>query len=142
MAQVKNGDTVRVHYTGKFDDGTLFDSSHEREPLEFTIGREQVIPGFEKAVIGMSPGESRNTTVPTDQAYGECREDMILEIDRDTFPKKIDPEIGHHLHLNQSNGETIIVTVIDVSESCVTLDANHPLAGKNLTYDIELLKIV
>ena len=142
MTQAKNGDKVRVHYTGKFDDGSVFDSSLEREPLEFTIGQNQVIPGFEEAIIGMSPGESINTTIPAYQAYGERREDLVLKVDRSRLPENIDPQVNQQLQINHPNGERLIVTVTEVSDTSVTLDANHPLAGKNLTFDIHLVKIL
>ena len=142
MAQAKTGDTVRVHYTGKLDDGRVFDSSLEQEPLEFTIGQDQVIPGFEKAVIGLSPGESTNTSIPTDQAYGERNEDQVMEIERSEFPDDIKLEINQQLQVNEPNGDDLIVTVMEISDSSVTLDANHPLAGHNLNFDIQLVEIL
>jgi len=142
MAQAKTGDIVRVHYTGKLEDGTVFDSSLEREPLEFTIGQKQMIPGFEEAITGMSLNESINTTIPADQAYGERREDLVLEVERDRFPEDIAPEVNQQLQFDKPNGEKIIVTITKVSDSNITLDANHPLAGKNLTFDIQLVEII
>ncbi|HDH96842.1 MAG TPA: peptidylprolyl isomerase [Proteobacteria bacterium] len=142
MAQAKEGDTVRVHYTGKLEDGTVFDSSVEREPLEFTIGEGQIIPGFEQAVIGMQPGEKKTVDVPPEKAYGPHREELVLEVERAKFPEHIDPQVGQQLQIPQPYGQAVIVTVTDVSETSVTLDANHPLAGKNLTFDIELIEIV
>ncbi len=142
MAQAKTGDIVKVHYTGKLDDGRVFDSSLEQEPLEFTIGQDQVIPGFEKAVIGLSPGESTNTSIPKDQAYGERDEGRIMEIERSEFPDDIKLEINQQLQVNEPNGDDIIVTVTEISDSSVTLDANHPLAGHNLNFDIQLVEIL
>ncbi|MDH5406408.1 MAG: peptidylprolyl isomerase [Candidatus Aminicenantes bacterium] len=142
MAQAKQGDTVKVHYTGKLDDGTVFDSSIKRDPLQFTIGEGKLILGFEQAVAGMKPGESKTTKVPADKAYGPHREEMLLEVNRNEFPEHLKPKAGEQLQVRQPNGQTIIVTVIDVSEANVKLDANHPLAGKDLTFDIQLIEIV
>ncbi|WP_292410200.1 MULTISPECIES: FKBP-type peptidyl-prolyl cis-trans isomerase [unclassified Methanoculleus] len=142
MAQVKEGDTVKVHYTGKLEDGTVFDSSNEREPLEFTIGNGQIISGFEQAVIGMTPGETKTATIPPEEAYGPHREDMTLTVDREQFPEDINPEPGQQLQIQQPDGKAAIVVVSDVSTSTVTLDANHPLAGKPLTFDIRLMDVV
>ncbi|KPL04127.1 MAG: peptidylprolyl isomerase [candidate division Zixibacteria bacterium SM23_73_2] len=142
MTKAKNGDRVKVHYTGKLDDGRVFDSSVKREPIEFIIGKGQVIPGFEKAVEGMNPGESKTTKVPPEKAYGPRREEMIVEVEREKIPAQLDPKVGQRLQLQQPDGRVIRVTVTDVSESSVTLDANHPLAGKELTFDIQLVEIV
>jgi len=142
MGEAKNGDTVRVHYTGKLEDGTVFDSSFERDPLQFTLGEGQVIPGFEQAVVGMNPGETRTTTVPSDQAYGPHREEMVLVADRDQLPDNFEPQVGQQLQVLQADGRAVVVKVSDVSESSVTLDANHPLAGQSLTFEIKLLDIV
>ena len=142
MAQVKNGDTVKVHYTGKFEDGTVFDSSINRDPLQFTIGEGRVIPGFEEAVVDMNPGESKTTKVPMNKAYGPYRKEMALEVDRNQFPADLKLEVGQRLQIPQAGGRTIIVTVTDLSTSSVTLDANHPWSGKDLTFDIHLLEIV
>jgi len=141
MAEAKQGDTVKVHYTGKFEDGTVFDSSTDRDPLQFTIGEGQIIPGFEQAVIGMNPGESKTVDVPSEKAYGPHREELVMEVDRAKFPEHIKPEVGQQLQIPQAQGQAIIVTVTNISESSVTLDANHPLAGKDLTFDIELVEI-
>ena len=142
MAEAKNGDTVKVHYTGKLEDGTVFDTSIERDPLQFTIGEGQVIPGFEQAVAGMNPGESKTTKVPEDKAYGPRRKEMVLVVDRNQFPVDLKPKVGQQLQSRQADGRTIRVTVTEVSESSVTLDANHPLAGKDLTFDVQLVEIV
>jgi len=142
MAQAKSGDTVRVHYTGKLDDGTVFGSSVGREPLEFTIGEGQIIPGFEQAVIGMNEGESKTVRVTADQAYGPRREEMMVEIDRSQVPAGLELEIGQMLQMQQPNGRMVRVIVANISETTVLLDANHPLAGKDLTFDIQLIQIV
>ncbi len=142
MAQAKQGDTVNVHYTGKLQDGTVFDSSRSRRPLQFTIGKGQVIAGFEQAVIGMNTGESKTTTIPVDQAYGRRRDDMIVTMRRDQLPPDLNPEVGQRLELTQMDDQTILVTVTDKTDTTMTLDANHPLAGKELTFDIELVGIV
>jgi FKBP-type peptidyl-prolyl cis-trans isomerase 2 len=142
MAEAKNGDTVRVHYTGKLDNGTVFGTSVERDPLEFTIGEEQIIPALEQAVVGMQPGESKTTKITADKAYGQHREEMVVVIGRDDLPANLEPEVGQHLQVVQADGKTVPVSVTDVSESSVTLDANHPLAGEDLTFDIELMEIV
>jgi FKBP-type peptidyl-prolyl cis-trans isomerase 2 len=142
MAQAKMGDTVKVHYTGKLEDGTVFDTSIDRDPLQFTIGEGELIPGFEQAVVGMNPGESKTTKVPADKAYGPHREEMVLVVDRNQFPVDLQPKVDQRLQIRQEDGRIIVVTVTDVSESSVTLDANHPLAGKDLTFDIRLIEIV
>jgi peptidylprolyl isomerase len=141
MAQAKNGDTVTVHYTGKLEDGTVFDSSADRDPLQFTLGEGLLIPGFEQAVLGMSPGESKTAAVSADQAYGPHREEMVVDIDRQEFPPHFQPEVGQQLQIPQSDGRITRLTVTDVSEQNVTLDANHPLAGRDLSFDIHLLEI-
>ncbi len=142
MVQAKDGDTVKVHYTGKLKDGTVFDTSIDRDPLQFTIGEGEIIPGFEEAIIGMSPGESRIAEVPADKAYGPHYEEMVLEVDRDEFPEHLEPEVGQQLQVRPADGRAIPVLVTDVSESSVTLDANHPLAREDLTFDILLVEIV
>ncbi|MGB7444469.1 MAG: peptidylprolyl isomerase [Coleofasciculaceae cyanobacterium] len=142
MVQAKAGNTVKIHYTGKLEDGTVFDSSIDREPLEFTISAGQVIPGFEQAVEGMSPGESKTEKIPMDQAYGPRRDDMVLEVNREQMPPEIQPEVGQHLQLQQPDGRAFPVVVKEISDSMVKLDANHPLAGENLTFDIKLVEIL
>ncbi len=141
MAQAKNGDTVTVHYTGKLEDGTVFDSSVDRDPLQFTLGEGLLIPGFEQAVLGMSPGELKTAEVSADQAYGPHREEMVVEIDRQEFPPHFQLEVGQQLQIPQSDGRMTRLIVTDISEQMVTLDANHPLAGRELTFDIHLLEI-
>lgn len=142
MAQAKYGDTVKVHYTGRLADGTVFDSSLDRDPLQFTIGEGHLIPGFQQAVIGMNPGESKTATIPADEAYGPHREEMVVVVDREQFPRHLRPQVGQQLEIHQADDRTIVVMVTDVTETSVTLDANHPLAGKDLTFEIELVEIV
>ncbi|MEM6752476.1 MAG: peptidylprolyl isomerase [Cyanobacteria bacterium P01_C01_bin.38] len=141
MAQAKAGDNVKVHYTGKLDDGTVFDSSVEREPLEFSLGSGNVIPGFEEAIVGMAPGESKTTQIPPEQAYGPTREELVITVEKEQIPTDLSVEVGQQLQISQNNGQVIPVIVTDVSDSKVTLDANHPLAGQQLTFDIELVEV-
>jgi peptidylprolyl isomerase len=140
MATAKAGDQVKVHYTGKLEDGSVFDSSRDGEPLAFTIGQREVIAGFENAIIGMTVGQSKTQPIPVDEAYGPRREDMVIRIDRQEIPKDIPLEVGQRLQMAQE-GHQMIVTVAEVSSDSVTLDANHPLAGQNLVFDIELIEI-
>jgi len=141
MTQAKYGDTVKVHYTGKLDDGTIFDSSFDSDPLEFTIGEGHVIQGFEQAVVGMDLNETKTVKIPVDKAYGPRRDDLIVVVNRSQLPADLKPEIGEQLEGRQPDGSIVVATVVDVSESSVTLDANHPLAGKDLTFDIQLVGI-
>jgi peptidylprolyl isomerase len=131
---------VKVHYTGTLDDGTVFDSSKEREPLEFTLGEGRVIPGFEAAVKDMEVGQSKTVTIPADEAYGQYRNDLLVPIEKRHLPKGLEPEIGQRLQMQKANGEMSIVTVTEVAEDKITIDANHPLAGKNLTFELELVE--
>jgi peptidylprolyl isomerase len=140
MTPAKKGDTVKVHYTGKLADGTVFDSSQGREPLEFTIGKGQVIPGFEEAVTGMSPGETKTAAIPKDKAYGDRHEEMVMEVPRDQIPADIEPAVGQKLQVGMQAGQPVMVTVTKVTESGIELDANPPLAGKDLVFDIELVE--
>ena len=142
MAQAKQGDKVQLHYMGKLQDGTIFDSSRERHPLQFTIGEGKVIAGFEQAVIGMKIGEHKTARIPMEQAYGPHREDMVVTMDRSKLPPGLNPKIGQRLEMTQVDDQTSLVTVIDATEATLTLDANHPLAGKELTFDIELIGIL
>ena len=141
MENVQSGSVVRVHYTGKLEDGTVFDSSEGREPLEFTLGSGQVISGFDQAVAGMSVGESRSARIPADEAYGPRREDLLLEVDRQQIPEGIDLAVGTQLQLQQSDGQAVPVTVTDLGSDSVTLDANHPLAGQDLIFELELVGV-
>ncbi|RMF56605.1 MAG: peptidylprolyl isomerase [Calditrichaeota bacterium] len=142
MGQAKTGDTVKVHYTGKLVDGTIFDSSENRAPLEFTIGDGQLIPGFEQAVIGMQPGETVTVTIAADDAYGQYNPVLVQEIGRDMLPEDLEPQVGQQLEATQGDGGRLIVTITEVSDDTITIDANHPLAGKDLVFDIQLVEIV
>lgn len=139
--KAKSGDTVKVHYTGRLEDGTVFDTSHGREPLEFTVGEGRVIEGFEKAVMGMDLNESKTVDIPADEAYGEYRDELLLEVDRGQFPKHVEPRVGLDLQIQEPGGVVFPVTVTRVTEATVTLDANHPLAGKALSFEIELVGV-
>ena len=141
MSEASQGNTVKVHYTGKLEDGTVFDSSRDRDPLEFQIGQGQIIPGFEEAVVGMSPGETKTTTVPAEKAYGERRDDMQSVVPKDRLPDDLEPEVGQTLQAKNEEGQVIPVRVVGVGDDEVTLDANHPLAGENLTFDIEVVEV-
>jgi peptidylprolyl isomerase len=141
MAQAKKGDTVKIHFTGKLEDGTVFGSTADREPLEFKLGEGKIIPGVEKAVEGMNVGESKTFEVPPEQAYGQHQAELVQEVSRDQFPKDVEPKIGQKFEVPQQEGLPMAVRVVNVSESTVTLDANHPLAGRDLTFDLELLEI-
>jgi len=142
IVQAKSGDTVRVHYTLKLDDGTIFDSSSGGDPMQFTIGEGQLIPGFEQAVIGMKLGEEKTVKIPSAEAYGPYRDELVKVIDRTEFPADIEPQVGQQLELELEDGRQVLVLVTEISESGVTLDANHPLAGKDLTFDIQLVDII
>jgi peptidylprolyl isomerase len=141
MSKAKNGDKVKVHYTGKLEDGTVFDSSKEREPLELTIGTGKVIPGFEKGVIGMERGGSKTVTVRPEEAYGSVRKELVAKVKKENLPENITPAIGEQLRLRQRDGNIVNVTITEIRGDTVTLDANHPLSGKTLIFDIELVEI-
>ena len=141
MSEAKSGDTVKVHYTGTFPDGTEFDSSRDHEPLEFTLGQGGMISGFESAVLGMSPGENKTVTIPCDQAYGERNEGMVQDVPRTAIPDEIELAKGMMLHAQGPEGQTLRFTVADFDEETVTVDGNHPLAGHDLVFDLELVEI-
>jgi FKBP-type peptidyl-prolyl cis-trans isomerase 2 len=143
MTAVKEGDTVKTHYTGKLEDGTVFDSSKDRgEPIQFTLGENQIIPGFEKAVVGMKPGQTKTETIPAEDAYGPRRDDLLMDVSKTQFPENVEPKPGQTLQVQTKDGQPTQVTVVDVKDEAVTLDANHPLAGKDLTFEIELVEIL
>jgi len=142
MTAVKSGDKVKVHYTGRLHDGTVFDTSAEGEPLEFQLGAGEIIPGFEQAVLGMSPGDAKKVDIPVEAAYGPRNEAMVIEVERGQFPTEFEPEVGQQFQLPQQNGQMTIVTVTAVSDGSVTLDGNHPLAGEHLAFEIELVEVL
>jgi peptidylprolyl isomerase len=141
MAQPRPGDKVKVHYTGRLDDGRVFDSSKDREPTELTVGEGRVIPSFEEALTGMEPGTERTVTIPAEEAYGPRRPALLVPVDRTEFPEHIRPEVGQQLQMRQGDDRVLQVTVAEVSDTQVTLDANHPLAGQNLTFDLQLVEV-
>lgn len=141
MTQAKAGDTVRIHYTGTLDDGSVFDSSDGREPLEFKLGSGQIIPGLDQAVTGMQAGEQKTVTIPHDQAYGPWQPQGRQEIPRDKIPDHIPLDPGTQLQMQTPDGKAVPVTVAEANDTTVVLDANHPLAGKDLTFAFELVAI-
>lgn len=141
MAEARSGSTVRVHYTGRLPDGTLLHSTRDGEPLRFTLGEGEVLPGLEEAVEGMTPGEQKTVWMTPDMAYGPHRDDLVLTVSRGRFPEHIQPEPGQRLQMRRQGEPTVIVTVVDVLEEDVLLDGNHPLAGQDVTFELELLEI-
>ncbi len=135
-----NGNMVKVHYTGTLGDGSVFDSSLQREPLQFKLGNGQVIPGFEEAVLGMQVGETKTVTIKADQAYGQKRAELIITLEKEKIPAELNPQIGDQLQMKQPDGAAVIVTVISINEKTITLDANHNLAGKDLTFELTLVE--
>jgi peptidylprolyl isomerase len=141
MAQIKQGDTVRVHYTGKLADGSVFDSSVGGEPLEFTVGSGQLIPGFEKAVTGLAAGEKTTAQIPSDEAYGPHSPEGVIEVPRGNIPAEIELSLGQQLQMQTQDGRPVPVVVVGIEEASIKVDANHPLAGKDLTFEIEVVSI-
>jgi peptidylprolyl isomerase len=142
MSDAKPGDTVRIHYTGTLSDGSTFDTSAGRDPLEFTLGSGQIIPGLERAIPGMTVGEKKTVEIPASDAYGDRNPDGIQSVPRDQVPEHIPLDPGTQLQVQTGDGRTLPVTVAEVTEETVVLDANHPLAGKDLTFEVELVEIV
>lgn len=141
MAAAKIGDKVKVHYEGSLADGTVFDSSRNREPFEFTLGENRVIEGFENAVVGMEVGDKKRVTVPPEEGYGLHRQELVIIVPRDRLPEDIEASIGMVLELHSDDGRTMSARIAELDEESVTLDANHPLAGETLTFEIELMEI-
>lgn len=141
MSQAKKGDTVKVHYTGKLNDGSVFDSSIDREPLEFELGGGNMIAGFDAAVQGMTIGDKKVANIPAAEAYGDKRDDMMVNVPKEQVPADLDPKVGQQLSVQQQDGSAIPVVVVDIKEEHIVLDANHPLAGQDLTFEIELVSI-
>jgi FKBP-type peptidyl-prolyl cis-trans isomerase 2 len=142
MAQVKNGDTVRVHYHGRLTDGTTFDSSEGRSPLEFKVGAGMVIKGFDDGVMDMVAGDKKTVNIPVNEAYGPKDPQMVMDFPKDRFPPEMVPEVGMQLNMTNGEGQNFPVIIVEVREDAVILDANHPLAGQDLVFDIELVEIV
>lgn len=141
MEQVKNGDTVKVHYHGRLEDGTTFDSSEGRDPLEFEVGAGNVIKGFDDGVLGMQKGEKKTIHIPAEDAYGPSVPENVIEFPRTQFPQDMQPETGMQLNLRSQDGQSFPVVITEVKDDVVILDANHPLAGKALIFDVEVVEI-
>jgi peptidylprolyl isomerase len=141
MQEAKNGSTVTVHYTGRLASGAVFDTSTEGEPLRFTLGEGNIIPGFERAVLGMKPGESATVTLEGPEAYGPHRPELVMKVERDRLPSDAAPEVGDRLEAQDGDGRRVPLIVVEVGEETVTVDANHPLAGQALTFEIEVVAV-
>ena len=141
MSQAKTGDTVRIHYTGTLEDGTEFDSSRGREPLEFALGSGQVIPGFDSAVEGMTIGDAKSVTIEPDQAYGARHDQLVQEVPKSALPEDLDATVGMQLQSQSPDGQVMMFVIAAVAEETITVDGNHPLAGQALNFDIELVGI-
>lgn len=141
MEQVKQGDKIKVHYTGSLDDGTVFDSSEGHGPLEFAVGSGQVIVGFDEAVTGMTIGEKKTVLIPSAKAYGEFNAELVMNVPLEHVPEDLKPEVGMRLEVGGAEGEVMPVTVVDITDEHIILDANPPLAGKDLTFALELVSI-
>ena len=137
----KPGDTVAVHYTGKLPDGSVFDTSQGRDPIQFVLGQRRVITGFDKAIAGMRPGEKKTAEIPSDDAYGPHRPELVIEFERERIPPDINANVGDELQVQTTGGKSMPAVVVEASEEAIMLDANHPLAGKDLTFDIELVDV-
>ncbi len=142
MVAIKEGDAIRIRYVGRLEDGTVFDSSENRPPLEFTVGEGEVIPGLEQGVIGMNPGETKTITIPSEFGYGHYVKERVFVMDRKKMPGNFNIEVGLRLQMYRADGMPIMVTVVNISENTLTMDCNHPLAGKTLIFDITLVEIV
>ncbi|MBW2029995.1 MAG: peptidylprolyl isomerase [Deltaproteobacteria bacterium] len=141
MSKVKSGDTVKIHYTGKLSDGEVFDDSREREPFEFTVGSGHVMPGIDKGVLGMETGDKKSLEIPPDDAFGPRREELVIEVEKAELPPEIAPAVGQRLQMRQPNGNFVDLIIVAADENTVTLDANHPLAGQTLFFDLELVEV-
>lgn len=141
MKEAQVGDLVRVHYTGKLMSGEVFDSSKDRDPLEFTLGNQELLAGFEEGVVGLKPGESKSVTLEPEEAFGDRREDLVLEVAKNEFPQHINPSVGLQLRLTNSSGDALTAVITEVGKESVTVDGNHPMAGQTVVFDIELLEI-
>ncbi len=139
---IEKGKTVKIHYTGTLDDGTKFDTSAGRDPLEFEMGAGMVIPGFEKGVADMEVGDKKTIHIPAEEAYGERRDDLVMQFERSQLPDGLEPEVGMGLQMQSAQGQPVPVTVTAVDEENITIDANHQLAGQNLNFELELVEVV
>ncbi|MFH2028790.1 MAG: peptidylprolyl isomerase [Nanoarchaeota archaeon] len=137
---IKKGDKIKVHYTGKLDDGTVFDSSDGRDPLEFEVGSGQIIKGFDEAVIGMEKDQEKEIKLPSDQAYGQVNPDLLKKIPKDKLPKDQEPKPGMVLGIQTPDGQQIPAKITEVDDKDITIDLNHPLAGKNLNFNIKIVE--
>ena len=141
MSQVKQNDTVKVHYTGKLVDGQVFDTSEGKEPIEFTLGLGQLIPGFEKGLLDMKVNERKTIHIPKEEAYGEPRAELVQEVEKSQLPEEITPEVGMGLVSKTPDGQEMNLVVSEVKENTIVVDGNHPLAGKDLIFDLEVVEI-
>ena len=141
MSQAKKNDKVKVHYTGTLADGTVFDSSREAEPLEFTIGGGDLIKGFDEAIPGMAIGDIKTVNIPADEAYGTANEEMVFQVERAQFAEDMTPEVGQQFQIDTPDGQQMVVAITAIEGDQITLDANHPLAGQDLTFELELMEI-
>ena len=142
MVRAKDGDTIKFHYSGTFEDGSEFDSSRGEDPFEVTLGGGQLIPGLEKGLLGMAVGDRETVTIAPEEGYGSFREELILKINRDEFPKNVTPKVGQQLRLQKPGNPPFTVLIAEVNDDSIILDANHPLAGKTLIFDVELMEIL
>ena len=141
MSKAKNGDKIRIHYTGKLEDGNVFDNSIERQPLEFIVGDGEVMTGIDKGVIGMEPGDTKTIEIPPEEAFGPKRKELVIEVPKSELPNQITPTLGQRLKMHDPDGDHIELIITDINEETITLDANHPLAGHTLFFDLELVEI-
>ena len=141
LAEAKNGDFLRVHYTGKLEDGTVFDSSEGGDPLELTLGEGQIIPGVEEALVGMESGDSKTVSISSEKGYGPRHDQLLFRVPKDRLPEGMEPEVGQRYELTQEGGAKALVTVTGIEDEEVVLDGNHPLAGKTMVFELELVSI-
>ena len=141
MGKTKNGDAIKIHYTGKLEDGNVFNDSREGQPLEFIVGGGEVMPGIEKGVIGMEPGDTKTIEIPPEDGFGPRRKELVIEVAKSDLPDQITPTLGQRLKVQHPDGGHIELMITDVKEETITLDANHPLAGQTLIFDLELVEI-
>lgn len=141
MSEARNGDRVKVHYTGKLWDGRILGSTENNQPVEFTIGSGQIVPGIEKGIIGMEVGERKTITIPPEDGFGPRREELVVDVNKSELPENMEPAIGQRVRMPHDDGQNIDLVITDVAEDTITLDANHPLAGRMLLFDLELVAI-